>query len=261
MTVHSEKLSAYLDGELSASDMLEVERALQADPALRAGYDALRQADGDLKAELDALLRDPVPVGLARAINGYEAPAQANEPGRPAGTMRLAALAAAVALVLGATGGVMLGRGLSQPVVQAQAPARGWLEDVAQYHRIYAGQTRHLVEVPATEAAHIETWLSNVTGTAVVIPDLAGQGLTFEGGRLLVAAGKPVAQLIYTDVDGAVVALCLIRTETPAEGFSTRQVGGFDMVSWGAGTAGFVLIGDQGRRDLDALARVVAAEA
>lgn len=43
--------------------------------------------------------------------------------------------------------------------------------------------------------------------------------------------------------------------------FRSRQVGGFDMVSWGAGTAGFVLIGDQGRRDLDALARVVAAEA
>ena len=142
----------------------------------------------------------------------------------------------------------------------AVAAAPGWLADIADYHAVYARQGRHLVEVGADEADHIQTWLTAQVGTDVRIPDLSTDGLTFEGGRLLVAAGKPVAQLMYRDAEGTVIALCLIETSTPRDGFAQQTLNGFDMVSWGAGTANYVVLGPEGRPDLMDLAEQAAAQ-
>ena len=86
------------------------------------------------------------------------------------------------------------------------------------------------------------------------MPDLSGSGLKFEGARLLVAAGKPVAQLMYTDADGAVVALCQIASAAPNDSTARRTIGGFEMVFWGGTDANFVIVGDEGRNDLEAIA-------
>lgn len=260
MTVSSKKLSAFLDGELPASEMLEIERALEDSPELQAELELLMQADGAFQAHFEVQLNDPVPIALAQAIEDFDAPLPANTPTRPKSALWLASLGAVAALFLGAAGGVLLSQGMSQPVVQAQAPARSWLDDIADYHAVYAQQKRHLVEVPAKEAAHIETWLTKTIGTPLEIPDLTAQGLTFEGGRLLVAAGKPVGQLIFTDAQGGVVALCLIQTDSPINGVITRQAGAFDMVSWGTNTANFVLVGDKNRKDLPQIAKVLAQD-
>lgn len=261
MTISTEKLSAYLDGELPPNDMLEVESALENDTALQAELEALIQADDAFKAHFNKQLSDPIPLDLAKAIEAFEAPSVANTAAPPRSRFWLASATAVLALFVGLAGGVFLGKSSMQPAGQTQVAARGWLDDIAAYHRVYAAQKRHLVEVPASEAAHIEAWLTSSVGTLVEIPDLTARGLTFEGGRLLVAAGKPVAQLIYTDATGAVVALCAIQTATPLEGLANRRVDGFDMVSWGAGTANFVLIGDQGRADLTQIAQSLVDEA
>ena len=256
MTALNEYLSAYLDGELSPSDMQEVEAALAADPALQAELEALMAADSLAQEAFDAALAEPVPVALAAAIRDYEPTPVANAPAPPRALRGLAAMVALVALLVGATGGYFAG------TANAPAPvvARGWLQDIADYHRVYAAQKRHLVEVGADEADHIETWLSKTVGTDVRIPDLTAQGLTFQGGRLLVAVGKPVAQLLYTDAGGAVVALCLIQTNSPQAGVQQRTLGDFDMVTWGAGTANYVIVGDKDRPDLDTIAAAAARD-
>ncbi len=125
---------------------------------------------------------------------------------------------------------------------------------------MYAEQERHLVEVSAEEAEHIQTWLTNTVGTDVRIPDLTSAGLTFEGGRLLVAAGRPVAQLMFTDASGQVVALCVISSGSPQDGFETRQLNGFEMVSWGSDGANFVVVGDDERPDLQDIAEFAATQ-
>lgn len=135
-----------------------------------------------------------------------------------------------------------------------------WLSDIADYHAVYAGQQRHLVEVPASEADHIETWLTATIGAQVTIPDLTDQGLTFQGARLLVAAGKPVSQLMYTDALGRVVALCQIQTAQPRSGFADSQAEAFHLVSWGGSDANFVIIGDKDRTDLTEIAQSAAAQ-
>ncbi len=256
MTAFGERLSAYLDGELPTAEAREIEDALARDPALQAELDALMAADAAAAEAFGATLDDPVPLDLVAAIrNASETPPAANLPTAPRGLPAWAAAAACVVfLAIGGVGGFLAGGGGTEV-----AALPGWLDDIADYHAVYASQKRHLVEVPAEEADHITAWLTGSVGTTVRIPDLADQGLTFEGGRLLVAAGKPVAQLMYTDGSGAVVALCLIRSDSPADGFKSAEKNGFEMVSWGGNEANFVVVAPEGYEGLRSLAETAAA--
>lgn len=255
MSSSEEKLSAYLDGALPERDMREIEEALARDPVLQAELETLMAADQYAQAEFAKMLNDPVPIGLSAAINAASGAGVANDPQAPGRSRWALAAVASVCLAIGGAGGFVASlSGGDAP------PPRGWLADIADYHGIYARQTRHLVEVPATEADHIRTWLSASIGAEVPIPDLMAQNLTFQGARLVVAAGKPVAQLMYTDAGGTVVALCLIRTDTPQQGFATRSIGGWDMVTWGGTDANFVIVGPQGRSDLPSIAEAAATQ-
>ncbi|MEM6636084.1 MAG: anti-sigma factor [Pseudomonadota bacterium] len=256
MTEYDEKLSAFLDGELSEDEARDIERALASDPGLQEKLESLMAADTLAKNAFADMLTDQVPVELAAAIQDAPVSSPANTPRAPTAAGWLAAAAAVVALMVGGAAGYFTG--VSQNTQVAAAP--GWLDDIADYHRVYASQSRHLVEVGADEADHIETWLSNSVGSQVRIPDLSDEGLTFQGARLLVAAGKPVAQLMYTDGDARVVALCQIQTDTPRPDFGQRTINAFDMVVWGARNANFVIVGDEGRGDLDAIAQSAAAQ-
>lgn len=257
MTQYAEKLSAFLDGELPEAEAREIERALESDPALQSELEALMAADALAQDEFARMLNEPLPAALAAAVRDAPVREAANTPQAPGVRGWLAATAAVVALGIGVTAGYVTG--VSQGTVVASAP--GWLADIADYHRVYAEQSRHLVEVGADEADHIQTWLTSSVGAEVRIPDLSDHALTFQGARLLVAAGKPVAQLMYTDDRMRVVALCLIQTDTPRDGFAKQTINDFDMVTWGAGNANFVVVGDEGRADLDDIARSAASQA
>ena len=254
MTQYEEKLSAFLDGELPEDEAREIEAALARDPVLQAELEALMAADAMAQEEFAAMLDEPAPASLAAVFRDAPEVVPANVTAPPTARGWLAAAAVVLALGIGGAGGYMTGLSQSAPV----AAAPGWLVDIADYHRVYADQKRHLVEVGADEAEHIRTWLTASVGADVPTPDLTAHGLTFQGARLLVAAGKPVAQLMYTDADERVVALCLIQTDSPRDGFASQTIGAFDMVSWGGAGANFVIVGDEGRGDLQAIAQTAA---
>jgi len=258
MTDLSIRLSAYLDGELEADDARAIEALLQSDPAAQAELDALMAADAMAQDQFAALLDDPVPLALAQKIRSSPVGMPA---ARPAPRRFGGAIAAGLALfIFGGAGGYLL---KDQIAPSGTEVARaGWLSDIADYHAIYATQQRHLVEVAADEADHIEKWLGATVGVAFSIPDLSQFGLTFEGGRLLVAAGKPVAQLMYRLQDGTVIALCLQSSPDalPAAEFQQRTIKGFDFISWKADGAAYVVIGPGGQPDLSGIAALAARE-
>lgn len=254
MTDVSTLLSAYLDGELDAAQAEAVEARLASDPVVQAELDALIQADVLAQEQFEEQLSDPVPFALAQQIKATEL----ETPKAPARPIWGAMAASLVVFALGGVGGYVLKDQTTAPVQTA-----GWLADIADYHAVYASQGRHLVEVGADEADHIETWLGNTIGASFTIPDLSGFDLTFEGGRLLVANGKPVAQLMYRDADGTVVALCLQQSDTETTGaptFNERTINGFDFVSWRAGNAQYVVIGEGGTPELPDIAAAAAIE-
>ena len=260
MTDLSNKLSAYLDGELEEADVQMIEALLESDPAAQAELDALIAADALALEQFDALLSEPVPLALAQKIKS--APFRiASE--RPASRPIWAALAAGLALfVFGGMGGFFLKDQIS-PTGTVVASA-GWLSDIADYHAIYAGQQRHLVEVPAADSAHLVKWLGATVGVSFSIPDLTDFDLTFEGGRLLVANGKPVAQLMYRQPDGTVIALCLQSSMSggtvSAPEFKEQSIKGFDFVSWKVDGASYVVIGPGGKSGLADIAALAARE-
>lgn len=250
----SEQLSAYLDGELDATAAEDVEARLASDPAAQAELDKLIQADALAQEELEAQLKEPVAFSLAQQIMATPMQDRQAPVARPIwGTL----VASLFVFALGGIGGYAL-KGQA-PVVQT----KGWLADIADYHAVYASQNRHLVEVGADEADHIEAWLGNTIGSTFTIPDLSGFGLTFQGGRLLVANAKPVAQLMYRDENGAIVALCLQRSTGNVDGpaaFKEQEINGFDFVSWSARDADYVVIGPKGYTGLRAIATSAALE-
>lgn len=255
MSGHDDKLSAFLDGELSEAEAREIEAALARDPALQAALEQLRAADAGAREVFDEMLTDPVPLDLAAAIRNAPGPSPAPAANRNASVSRSArwgAVAAAVAcLCVGGVLGYVQGASRGGQV----AAARDWLDDIAAYHRVYTAQERHLVEVPADEAPHIRAWLTASIGAEVKIPDLTSVGLTFQGGRLLVAAGKPVSQLVYKDAEGRVVALCQVQSDTPRDGVLEQRIETFDMVAWGGTDADFVIVGDEEHGDLLSVAQ------
>lgn len=254
MSDFSTKLSAYLDGELDAAAAHAVEERLANDPAAQAELDALIAADALAQEAFEAELDAPVPFALAQQIKATPVVEPALPKARPIWSALAASL---VVFAIGGLGGYAL-RGDVAPTQTA-----GWLADIADYHAVYASQGRHLVEVGADEADHIETWLGNTIGASFSIPDMTYFGLTFEGGRLLVANGKPVAQLMYRDMDGVVVALCLQQNNgdaPPEPVFNAQTINGFDFVSWSAGDAQYVVIGPTGKPELGDIAAQAALE-
>lgn len=256
------RLSAYRDGELPEEEARVIESLLADDPHVQAEYDAILRADAAVARAFASMLKDPVPVALARAVNSAATPAQpapapaANTAQAPRWGMGLAA--ALALLAIGGAGGAFLSRSFD-PSQQAV----GWLDHVAEYHLVYASQKRHLVEVPASDLAHLQTWLSETTKVDFVVPDLTASGLTFQGARLLVASGKPVAQLMYTDKQGQVIAVCFMAGGDAALGealspFDTQHIGTLDMVSWKSNDATYVVVGPHGTPGLDVLAKEAA---
>ncbi|MCU0825828.1 MAG: anti-sigma factor [Tabrizicola sp.] len=202
-TSTTDRLNAYLDGALSEAEQALLEAELAADPRLAAELEALQKVDAEIGRGFADMLAAPVPLHLARSIETAGRTAVGQSP--PSILRRFAAAIALVAV------GAGLGAGLTRallPPAQVAIAAPGWLDQVAEYHAVYSAQGRHLVEVPAGERAHLETWLSEQTKVPFTVPDLSASGLEFQGARLLVASGKPVAQLMYRDAAGQVVALC-----------------------------------------------------
>jgi anti-sigma factor RsiW len=165
------------------------------------------------------------------------------------------AVAAAVCLVVGGLGGFFAGQYQTrQDMASAAQQPPSWIMQVAQYHRVYAGEKRHLVEVAAAETPHIESWLGKRLEMPLVVPDLAAQGLTFQGARMLVINGEPVAQLIYTPPDGRALALCIIRSPKEDKPLTASQQEDLHLVDWRAKGYGFVVIGWESEAQMRAIA-------
>lgn len=263
------RLSALIDGEVNDAEKKELEALIATDEEARKLYDTLIAGSTLGNKAFEEFLHDPVPLALVRRIKqGPDVSPRAERvtdgPVRLAGTaLWPKALAASlVLLVAGGTTGYFIGQETAGRNAATEVAGRGgWLDDVAAYHRVYSRPGERLVEVPASEGnAAITAWLENSTGVDFTLPNVAGSGLKFEGARLLVAAGKPVAQLMYRNTSGEVVAICFQESEgnagdTPLQ--ATRR-GDLELISWSRGKAVYVVVAPSNTPDLTGLAKSVS---
>lgn len=265
------RLSAYLDGQLPNAEISEIDRMLARDEQARTLFNRLKLGSDLGRKAFEDMLHEPVPLALVRSIK-QAATDTGPEPGRTplappadegrsyAGWTRIAA-SALILLAVGAGAGYLLGsnRKPAEPPVLFAA-TRNWLDELADDHRIYARQSRHLAEVPATQSAEIVEWLAAAVGVEFTIPDLSAKKLSFEGGRLLVAGGRPTGQLLYKDEDGEIFSVCFQKSEPIPQRTDPVDVirNDLGLVSWQEGAAAFVVIGPSSDPALETIAETVA---
>jgi len=239
------RLMAYVDGELDAEAAREVEALLAADPEARRTVAKFREAA--------ALLR-------AACAEGFYADGMAGVPPVPIGPVRRAfrrfashAAVAIVAVVVGFGSGVV-----SSNLMTSER--QHLVDEVAEYHSVQSRETRHLVEVPATESDDLTTWLGRRLDRHLAVPDLTQAGLHFAGGRMVVIDRKPVAALIYTRENGPPVAICIIRGASGALGVRIDRRGEQNLASWTDGAYTYIIVGDLTDADARGLAERAAPQ-
>ncbi len=241
------QLAAYVDGELDAAEARDIERQLAADPAARDTVRVFRQTD--------ALLREAFGPSFDAAAGPLPAalrPVFAVRRDRPL-IRRIAALAAVLlfGVITFAAGYRIAGRA-------GEAPEE-LIDDVTGYHAVYARETDHLVEIPASRKAELAAWLGARLGRELVVPDLSALGFTFAGGRMLVSDNKPVAQLLYTRPGGMPLGVCVTRAEKPPAGLVVDHRNGVDVAWWRQHDYAYVVVGSAPKDDLRKVADAVAA--
>jgi anti-sigma factor RsiW len=242
-------LVSYLDGELDPTTARLVEDQFDIDPAVRERMALLQMTDELLREALAIPEHTDVSPALRAKVDSlFRRP-------RPSISRRILMPMAAAAVI----GGLLI----AGPKIVRHLPfANGGqsvvahvLSEVAEYHAVYAYETEHLVEVPASRQAELEKWLSARVKFAFAAPDLRAQDLEFRGGRLLAVDSQPVAQLMYSGKDGAVVAVCIALTSADASSQMQRQDDdGLTIFGKGVGRHVFVVVGPSSNSNLRAIA-------
>jgi anti-sigma factor RsiW len=228
-----EALIAYLDGELDETARQDIDSWLEADAAARNRLMAFAASASLVRSAFAETLNDELPERLIVAARGESAgdigePAEAEiipfAPPKPARTSvfrrwgpMAAAASLALGVALGSAGGyygipALVGPGRNPQTTTASAATNDWLSNAAGYYKLaVAAGDNTFVDVPATgDPKEALQKISQDLPQQVRLPNLKPWGLNFRGARLVVEAGRPAAQLIYTTENKAIGPLTLI---------------------------------------------------
>ena len=204
-SIHIDELHAYADGRLPAARRAAVEAYLAAHPSAAAEVAGWRKTDAQLHRTLDPLLNEPVPQ---RRIPAAILAAAQRPTATGFGAMRgwsVAALGIAC-LAIGSGAGWY-----SRGAVERSVPMQRFANDALVSHVVFSPESKHVVEVPADEEAHLVTWLSRRMDAQLRVPDLTSLGYRLIGGRQTVSADMPTAMLMYEGPGGARISVQLRR--------------------------------------------------
>jgi anti-sigma factor RsiW len=220
-----DRLVAYLDGEVDASERREIETWLDGDPAARDRLAAFAESAALVRSAFDEVMREPVPDRLIVAARGENVsprlggkivPFKGRQVGGGAATRHgwgfgLPVAASLIGLLLGAVvaylsvakllPGVVTGK---PAAVETAAGDNLWLDNAAGYFKLVAS---------AGDGGLIDEALQKISQNlpqGVRLPNLKPWGLAFRGARLVVAEGRPAAQLVYSTDNKAIGPLTLI---------------------------------------------------
>jgi anti-sigma factor RsiW len=236
-------LVAYVDGELDREAALNVEAALATDPQASQTVEMFR--------ETAALLRGAYDDRFFAVTGPVPGPPHRRALRQPRHGWAIAA--SLVAAIVGFGGGVAWGG--RTPSERAEL-----ISEVASDHQIYSRETKHLVEVPADQVAHLTAWLGQRLDRKLEAPDLAAAGLRFAGGRMLVVNDRPVAELMYTRDHGLPIGVYVTQMAGGASPISVDQRGLERLATWIAGGYAYVVAGEIDDPTAQDIARRVASQ-
>ena len=211
-------VDAYVDGELTASESAEFERALEGCPDCRRRLEAARAMSGLLR-ELPA---EPAPDLLrARIERELRTIAGASRARLPGAGMRWGAMAASliVAVSIGWLGGSLVGQG-----------GRETDELIAGYIRV--AMSEHGVDVASSDRHTVKPWFAGRIDYAPAVYDLTREGFPLVGGRIDLVDGRKVAVLVYRHNQHRIALSLWPSSSSGNAAAKIAQRDGFALADW-----------------------------
>ena len=238
--VTEDELHAYVDNELPTERRSDVEAWLSVHPDDAARVQSWRAMADALHSRYDSVAEEAVPKRLE--IERLER--------RPRRWLYGAAAAVLVAFIAG--GGVgWMARGAAA----APSPFQSFTLDAMDAHRLYVVEVRHPVEVPGSERAHLQTWLTKRCGWVVRAPELAG--LKLVGGRLLPGPTGPASFLMYESATGERFTIYSAKAQAETTQMRYAAQGNESALFWADRGVGYVVSGGSDRSRLTQIAQAV----
>ncbi|MBR9844176.1 MAG: anti-sigma factor [Rhodobacteraceae bacterium] len=239
-TLSEEMIQRAIDGQLSAQEQVSLEQHLEAHPK-----DAERIAQMQRQSDL---IRSAIPEPSVAHLRQLRE--RADRTAAP--SLRVAASAAIFVLGLGAGYALHSGGG-NVPSDMAQ-----FAQAAKNAHALYVSEVLHPVEVAASQKDHLQAWLSNRLGAAIIAPQLGESGYRLMGGRLLPSGAQASALFMYENAQGD--RLSLIATHgggQDKQSFRYKEEDGYLTVFWQDGPWRYSLVGARPRETMDQIAREV----
>ena len=254
------QLMAYIDGELDAEGVIQVERAIAADPALARLVRALFDSDAALRAAFNAPMLEPVPERLLAPLGAQHARTWRLRSG-----IRMLAMAASLAILVIGGLSVYAASGYELPFTIVATAKGNWLNSVANYHNVYvrtaARDERLLVDVGAEDVAFLEGWFGKRLKHDVRLPNLEGHGFHIQGGRVMFVESQPGAQFFYKAVNGDdVISLTMAQTRRPDVEPTFTKRGDLHMIYWRKGGYTYVFAGAVERHVLQSMTTILTED-
>jgi anti-sigma factor RsiW len=240
--VTEDELHAYIDNELPAERRGDVEAwlATYADDAER--VQSWRTMAEALHARYDGVADEAVPrrLEIERLVR------------QPRKWMAGAIAASLVAFIAGGGVGWM-----AHGAAAAPSAFQNLTVDALDAHKLYVVEVRHPVEVPGSEVAHLQQWLTKRCGWDVRAPELGATGLKLVGGRLLPGPTGPASFLMYESPTGERFTLYTSRAKTETAQMRYTAAENSGAMYWSEDGVGYVLSGPTDKDRLNQVARLV----
>jgi anti-sigma factor RsiW len=240
--VTEDELHAYVDDELPAERRGDVVAWLAGHPDDAARVQSWRAMAEALHARYDAVADEAVPkrLEIERLVR------------QPRKLVYGAIAATLVAFIAG--GGVGW---LAHGAAASPSAFQTLTVDALDAHRLYVVEVRHPVEVPGSERAHLQQWLTKRCGWIVRAPELEGTGLKLVGGRLLPGPDGPASFLMYESASGERFTLYASRAKIETAQMRYTAADNSGAMYWSEDNVGYVLSGPTDKDRLHQIARLV----
>jgi anti-sigma factor RsiW len=236
-------LQAYLDDELDAANVLEIEAHLKGCEGCAGYVRTLRELKSHLGAES---LRPPAPASLRDRVEAaMEGEVKAPRPRPRAPRWPLPGSAGA---------GAAAGAAACLMVLQLAGTS---LQDQLIADHVRSLQADHLMDVATSDRHTVKPRFNGRIDFAPTVPDLAEKGFPLAGGRLDFAQGRPVAALVYRR-RAHIINVFVMPSRDLALHAPPRRTN-YSTARWSAGGLDYWAVSDIEASDLQAFSRAFQA--
>lgn len=240
-------LNAYLDDELDAASILDLERQLSNDPALRAEHDRLAELRKTLSSHLKTeRASDDFRKRIAAIAESSKAefPPSVVPPAPRVSWSNWRQMAAAATLAAAVTAGGMYA------FLRQASEANEIAAIVADHQRALLAASPF--DVASSDRHTVKPWFDSKLALSPEVIDLSSDGFPLAGGRVEVIAGKPVPVLVYRRRAHVISVVAVPRSgESIAEPALVTTKDGYSVIRWHGSDFEYTVVSDLAENELN----------